>query len=115
MGFPEAYKNLIIHTNRHLLHEMTVPSYVPNDTYIVGGPGLQESASEQGNGTSDGPIAHESQQGPSMLILTGPNYSGKSVYLKQVALIVYMAHVGRYVSPDLQGYIPPAAILTGRL
>jgi DNA mismatch repair protein MSH5 len=28
--------------------------------------------------------------------MTGPNYSGKSVYLKQVALIVYMAHIGWY-------------------
>lgn len=37
-----------------------------------------------------------------MLVLTGPNYSGKSVYLKQVALIVYMAHVGRYVSSLLE-------------
>lgn len=83
---------------RHLLHEMTVPSYVPNDTYIVGGPGLQESASGQGNDTSDGSRVHENQHGPSMLILTGPNYSGKSVYLKQVALIVHMAHVGRYRS-----------------
>lgn len=32
-----------------------------------------------------------------MLVLTGPNYSGKSVYLKQVALIVFMAHVGSFV------------------
>ena len=35
-----------------------------------------------------------------MLIMTGPNYSGKSVYLKQVALIVYMAHVGCFVPAD---------------
>ena len=35
-----------------------------------------------------------------MLVLTGPNYSGKSVYLKQVALIVYMAHIGSFVPAD---------------
>lgn len=31
-----------------------------------------------------------------MVILTGPNASGKSIYLKQVALIVYMAHIGSF-------------------
>lgn len=36
-----------------------------------------------------------------MMILTGPNYSGKSIYLKQVALIVYMAHVGCYVPAEV--------------
>jgi DNA mismatch repair protein MSH5 len=35
-----------------------------------------------------------------MLVLTGPNYSGKSVYLKQVALIVFMAHVGSFVPAE---------------
>lgn len=39
-------------------------------------------------------------ESPSMLVLTGPNYSGKSVYLKQVALIVYMAHVGSFVPAE---------------
>lgn len=31
------------------------------------------------------------------LLITGPNQSGKSVYLKQVALIVYLAHIGSFV------------------
>lgn len=30
-------------------------------------------------------------------ILTAPNAAGKSVYLKQIALIVYMAHIGSFV------------------
>lgn len=37
---------------------------------------------------------------PSMILLTGPNYSGKSIYLKQVALIVYMAHIGSFVPAE---------------
>lgn len=37
---------------------------------------------------------------PSMMLLTGPNYSGKSIYLKQVALIVYMAHIGSFVPAE---------------
>ncbi|KAJ3130217.1 MutS protein msh5, partial [Physocladia obscura] len=32
-----------------------------------------------------------------VLLLTGPNFSGKSVYLKQVGMIVFMAHIGSYV------------------
>lgn len=33
-------------------------------------------------------------------MMTGPNFSGKSVHLKHVALIVYMAHVGCFVPAD---------------
>ncbi len=81
---PQITKDNIIKINggRHLLQEMVVPSFVANDTYLAGGVG-------------EGEI-----EGPSMLLLTGPNYSGKSVYQKQVALAVYMAQIGSFVPAD---------------
>lgn len=39
----------------------------------------------------------EDDTAPNMILVTGPNFSGKSVYLKQVAIIVFMAHVGSFV------------------
>ncbi|UYV80047.1 msh-5 [Cordylochernes scorpioides] len=61
-----------ITNGRHPLQELCTPCFVANST--------------QSNGD------HEK-----VVIITGPNASGKSVYLKQVALIVYLAHVGSYV------------------
>lgn len=34
------------------------------------------------------------------MILTGPNMAGKSTFMRQVALITYMAHIGSYVPAD---------------
>lgn len=72
---------------RHLLHELAVPSFVPNDTLLRGGSGDEEH--------DQGP-----EKDPNMILLTGPNYSGKSVYQKQVALTVYMAQVGSFVPAE---------------
>ncbi|KAJ6121588.1 hypothetical protein N7512_004053 [Penicillium capsulatum] len=73
---------------RHLLQELTVPSYVPNDTSLTGG-----NAEQLEDVSTSLPV----DRPPNMLILTGPNYSGKSVYMKQIALIVYLAQVGSFV------------------
>lgn len=84
-----------IRGGRHPLQELVVPSFIPNDCKASGGRVMELEAGEEFQGSrEDGPL------GPSMLILTGPNHSGKSVYLKQVALIVYLAHVGSYVPAD---------------
>ena len=32
-----------------------------------------------------------------LAVVTGPNYSGKSCYLRQVGLLVYMAHIGSFI------------------
>lgn len=101
---------VITDINSHILQELLVSSFVANDTRLRGGEGHQEVASdtEQGHeydqqalASSTTGHAHTHDDGPSMLILTGPNYSGKSIYLKQVALIVYMAHVGSFVPADV--------------
>lgn len=96
-------ENIIrIDGGRHPLQELTVPAYITNDTFILGGPG--------DGCDSDGPTMvprrsrscsdQHSTEGASMLMLTGPNYSGKSVYLKQIALVVYLAHIGSFVPVD---------------
>lgn len=64
-----------IKQGRHPLQEHCVDNYVPNDVKA-------------------------SDKSELVTILTGPNACGKSVYLKQVALIIYMAHIGCYVPAE---------------
>ena len=66
---------------RHPVVERHCPDrFVPNDTLLNG----------------------SSQQ---LIILTGPNMGGKSTYLRQVAVITFLAHVGSFV-PAQQATIP---------
>lgn len=71
-----------IEDGRHPLMELVVPCFVPNDC------DLGEDRESSGPG---GPERR------SVFVLTGPNHSGKSIFLKQVAIIVYLAHVGSFV------------------
>lgn len=84
---------LHIEGGRHPLQELVVPAFIENDCTMSGGSGAGPRGPVDGGSGS----SVEPDDFPSSLVLTGPNHSGKSVYLKQVALIVYLAHVGCYV------------------
>lgn len=100
-----THENVIrIDGGRHPLQELTTPTFVPNNTYLQGGSG-SDAADRESSHTPGRDQVHQSIETPaitdaSMLLLTGPNYSGKSVYLKQVALIVYLAHIGSFVPAE---------------
>ena len=70
-------KSIRIVAGRHPVVEGLIDkgSYVPNDTLLDGGE----------NRT---------------MIITGPNMAGKSTYMRQVALIVLMAHIGCFVPAE---------------
>ncbi len=68
---------LDIKGGRHPIVEQSIgrDNFVPNDAYIC-------------------------NRDNQLVILTGPNMSGKSTYLRQVALIILMAQIGSFVPAD---------------
>ena len=71
-------KIIDIKKGRHLIIEKTLPPdelYIPNDIFL-------DNSSQQ------------------IIIITGPNMSGKSAIIRQVALIVILAQIGSYVPAE---------------
>ena len=69
----EKFKHIKIENGRHPIVEANIKeAFVPNDAYL----------DEKENRT---------------LIITGPNMAGKSTYMRQIALITLMAHIGSFV------------------
>ncbi|KAI7976254.1 hypothetical protein EIK77_010727 [Talaromyces pinophilus] len=76
---PEITDVLAIKSGRHPLHEKILKDkFVPNDTY----------ASQQSR----------------FQIITGCNMSGKSTYIRSIALMVIMAHIGCFVPADYASF-----------
>ena len=90
---------------RHPLMERNVETFVPNDTLCAGGMVISHEEGKGGDEDEDGGEdadtdgdGDENGKGfPSLCVITGANYSGKSVYLRQVALIAMMSHIGSFV------------------
>ena len=66
-----------IEAGRHAVVEAAGTAFVPNDLHL-GQP-------------------HKPASGPRVIVLTGPNMSGKSTFLRQTALTVLMAQMGCFV------------------
>ena len=71
------------------MQELCVQTFVTNDTV------MQENADK-------------------IMVMTGPNACGKSIYLKQVGLISYLAHLGSWV-PATEAQIPVLDAIFSRI
>jgi len=70
----------IVQGRHPVLDEILAENFVPNDVEL---------------GAATEP--HEDVMGASLALITGPNMAGKSTFIRQVALIVLLAHTGSFV------------------
>ena len=71
--------------SRHPIQEMCVDVFIANDAHLVGG--LGNAGSEVTTTHIENSAQHNEDEAASIALLTGANYSGKSVYLRQVCIL----------------------------
>eukprot|EP01016_Furgasonia_blochmanni_P035331 TRINITY_DN3901_c0_g1_i3.p1 TRINITY_DN3901_c0_g1~~TRINITY_DN3901_c0_g1_i3.p1 ORF type:complete len:392 (-),score=63.03 TRINITY_DN3901_c0_g1_i3:157-1272(-) len=87
----------MIREGRHLLTEIVAgDSFIPNDYFVYN---FEDSEEEEFDTTAT-EIIHKNHSNK-CAVLTGANFSGKSVYLKQVGLVAFLAHIGSFVPAKL--------------
>jgi len=89
-------REVTIIDGRHPVVEQSLPSgfFVPNSSWLGQESGVSSQLSVASKTTDNEQLTNDR---PDLIILTGPNASGKSCYLRQVGLIQLMAQVGGFV------------------